>query len=273
MWRLVGPTYPHLMEAYKNGEIGIAYDPRPPDRAPGWRAREKEREKQKQKDMEESEKIFAEKKERKRRDDLERKLRDQREREGRSLSLIVPTHGGGEGLRAPRADGGMIPVQEERTIAQQGWAPSTRPEFRAELDATPSNQQATRLYELEADSAPQQFNPSTQSRQTPLQQSQPRRTSQRFELMGDFPGQHSHPPRSAPGYHPAPSQQRHGGIASVQPQGQTGHNTPYQTQPVTEAQMTCGRRPIHYPPGFFENPRTPPDIFKYNRLPLDLHRW
>lgn len=266
---LVEPSS-HLVEA---GEIGISYVPWPPDRAPGWRAREKERQKQRQKDIQEGEKMIAEKKDRKRRDDLERQLRDQREREGRALSLIVPTHPGGEGLRGPRAGGGRIPVQEERTAAQQGWAPSTRPEFRAELDASPSNQQATRLYEVEAVNASQQFNPSTQSRQRPMRQGQPGSATQRFELMGDFPGQHSHSPQSAPPYYPAPSQQRHSGIAPVQPQEQRRDNKSYQGQAVVEALRTRGRRPIHYPPGFFENPRTPPDISKYNRLPSDLHRW
>lgn len=166
--RILGkPGYPQLFDPYRNGGATAGYNPHR-DRAPGWRAREKEGLKKYQQRFEESEKIYAEKEEMKRRDDLERILRDRREREGRVVSLIVPIEGGGEGLRAAHAGAGRTPAKEGRLAAQHGWEISTRPEYRVELDASSSIQQATRPYELEANSPAQQSRSNTHSGQRPI---------------------------------------------------------------------------------------------------------
>lgn len=275
MRRFIGKSpYPNLLEAEKNGEIEIAYDPRhDTDRAPGWRAREKERMKEEQLAAAYWETLFAARKQRKERDDLERQLRDQREKEGRALSLIVPIHGGGDGLRSSQAGARGLPVQQDRSAAQHGWGLSTRPEYRAELHATSSNNHATRPYELEASSSSQQFNSNTQSRQRSMQQDQPRRTAQRFELMGNVPGDPSHPAQPTSGHHAGTYQQNYHNMAPLQPQERQRDHAPYQPQAIIEGRSTRGQRPIQYPPGFFEDPRTPPDISKYNRPPSELKNW
>lgn len=218
--------------------------------------------------------MHVEKEERKRRDDLERKLRDQREREGRVLSLVVPIEGGDEGLRAAHAGAGRIPAQESRPVAQQGWEISTRPEYRAELDASSSIQSATRPYELEANSPAQQSHSNTYSGQRPMRQDQLRRPTQRFELMGDIPGQRSQPPQSISGCHTGSHQQRYNSLAPpLQPQERQRDHAPRQPPAVAAGHETQVQRPVHYPHGFFENPRTPPDIGKYNRPPSVLDIW
>lgn len=273
MWRFMRkPTYVHYVEVEGKGGIDLAYEPRLPDRAPGWRARETELEKL-ERDRQEAEDWFAKRRDRNKRDNLERKLRNQREKEGRALSLIEPTHDGGERPRPPHADVRRLPMQQDRPAAQDGWGISTRPEYRAELDATSSKKHDTRLYELEARSAPQQLNSNTQSRQRSMQHDQPRRTTQRFELMGNVPGDLSRPPQPTSGYHAGTYQRNYHSMAPLQPPERQRDLASYQPQAIIAGQRTRGQRPIHYPPGFFENPRTPPDISKYNRPPSELNIW
>lgn len=274
MWRFIGKSpYPNLLEAEKNGEIEIAYDPRHADRTPGWRARQKERMKEERIAAAYWESFFAARKERKERDNLERQLRDQREQEGRALSLLVPAHNGREGPRPPHAGVRTLPVQQDRSAAQHGWGLSTRPEYRAELHATSSNRHVTPPYELETSSTSQRFNSNTSSRQSPMQQDQARRTTQRFELMGNVPGEPSRPLQSTSTYDAGTNQQSYHSMAPLQPQERQRDHNPYQPQVVMAGTRTRGQRPVHYPPGFFENPRTPPDISKYNRPPSQLNTW
>lgn len=276
MHRLLGkPTYPNCLEAYKNGEFQILYDPTPPDRAPGWRAREKEKQKRKQQDWEDLEKMYAERKDRKKRDDLERQLRDRRKMEGRVLSQIVPTPRASAEPQAPHAGGDRMPAREVRSAAPPGWGPSTRPEYRTELDASSSSQRTTRPYELEAATASQQFKSNAQPGQRPRQQDQRRSDKQRFELMGDFPGENSRPPQSSAGSsnHTGPRQQNTHPMPPRHPQERLGNHTPDQPHAGTSGHRTADQRPIHYPPGFFENPRTPPKISKPSRRPSELNIW
>lgn len=240
------------------------YDPNPPDRAPGWRSREREKEKKKRQEMKADEKKFAERNDKKRRDNLERQLRDQREKEGRALSLIVPNNEVVEHSQIPHCGRGTA-VQGSSPTAHQSWGVSSRPEYRAELDATSKYQHTSGPYELEPRAASQRSNFTGQLGQMPVQQSLGRRTTQRFELMGSVPQDQSQRPQAHTGLQAGYQQDRYNMAAMAnqsRPQQRSRHQLPQPSQVASEGQRNREQKPACFPPGIFENPRTPPKIIR-----------